>query len=891
MTSSALKTILKSSTTIFFLAMLVTSPGITFGNNSENVAILLPLKINSLTDTDVLRSEADSLMEQAADDHGLLMVPREKAAAGLAYRSWPPDLKDVLPLLPGDHSEYIAIGSLNRFGTKLSLDITVHDQKDPASTRYFFKELDSSEDLAPAINDLLEQIKAFANRHLYIATVTISGNKRIDSGAIRRNISSSAGDLFKVASLRKDLKQIYKMGYFSDVKISSKESPRGHEITFTVVEKSIINKVIITGQDKIKEDEIREVIKVKSHSIINDTEIRNSITNIRNLYRKEGYYNCQVEVKKTDTKKGRVDLTFSINEGPKVFIKEIFITGNQAFDDKKIKKTITTSEKGWFSFITDSGLLDKEKLEHDATRITAFYHNNGYVEAKVGEPEIVQEDEWFYVYFNVEEGDRYKCGSIDFSGDLIDNKDVLRKFVKVDREEFFSRKVLREDVLRLTDYYAEKGYAFAEATPDTSKDRIEKKVDLTFHISKGQLIHINRIIIKGNSRTRDKVIRREVMLKEGGLFDANKLKKSHERLTRISFFEDINISPESTLDDDLLDLVVEVKEKPTGKFSVGAGYSTVDKMTFMGEVSEDNLFGRGQRLSAKANLSSNSTRFSIDFTEPHIFDTKLLMGFSLYNWEREYDDYTKESRGGSIRFGYPIWEKWRLNTSYGFDDTELKDVDMATASQEIIDSLDFHVTSAVMLGFSRDTRNRMYAPSKGSRNIITVKYAGGPLGGDNSFTKLEASTSWYFPVTKNTTFHPRLAAGYIAGNNTGHLPVYEKFYLGGLSSIRAFDNGQISPIDEPSGDRIGGNKMWYSNIEYIFPLLKEHGLQGVIFYDIGNVYALEEGWDINNVKNSAGAGFRWMSPIGPLRLEWGYNLNQKDDEDLSNWEFSIGGTF
>ena len=338
-----------------------------------------------------------------------------------------------------------------------------------------------------------------------------------------------------------------------------------------------------------------------------------------------------------------------------------------------------------------------------------------------------------------------------------------------------------------------------------------------------------------------------------------------------------------------MDLSVEVKEKPTGTFSIGAGYSSVEKITFMGQISENNLFGRGQKLSGMVNLSGISNKFNIDFTEPHIFDSAVLFGFSAYNWEREYDEYTKDSTGGTIRFGYPVWEKWNMNASYGYDDTMLNDY--TGTDPEILDSMNYHVTSFIQLALLRDTRNRLHGATDGSRNLITLKYAGGGLlGGDNSFTKIEASSSWYFPVTKKTAFHPKLTGGYVAGNSHGHLPVFEKFYLGGLSTIRSFEYGEISPIG-PSGDRIGGDKMWYANFEYLFPLVASQGVTGVIFYDIGNVYGIDEGWDFNDYKHAAGGGFRWMSPIGPLRLEWAMNLDPVGDEDEENWEFSMGGMF
>ncbi|MCK4838175.1 MAG: outer membrane protein assembly factor BamA [Desulfobulbaceae bacterium] len=861
--------------------------------DQETATIFLPLKINTVTAEDKLAEDGDRLLTTAVTGSGMIILERSEATAKLQEGNWPPPPSSLKSVLPADYQGNVAIGSLTRLDKQIKLDMTVIDLRDPAATGYFSEDIPTDKDLATAIDEIVKQSINFVKRHQLIASIKIAGNRRIDSGAILRKISSRAGDDFNASKLSKDLKEVFTMGYFGDIQISTEETPAGHEITFTVQERAVIGKIQITGNDKLIEEDLRAAIKIKSHSIISDKGIKDSIDNIRNLYREDGYFNSQVTVEQTKTgaKKDRVDLTFVIDEGTKIFIKEIIITGNKTFTAGEIKKVISTSEKGWLSFITDSGLMHKEKLEQDATRIGAFYHNNGFVEAKIGEPEIVQKGEWFYVYFNINEGVRYKCGTVKLSGDLIVEEDTLRKMIKVDQEEFFSRMVLRKDVLRINDFYAEKGYAFAETQPKTTKNRAEQTVDLDFQISKQQLMTINRINIKGNTRTRDKVIRREILLKEGGLFNATKLKKSNQRLGRIDFFEDVNISPEPGIDDSQLDLNVEVKEKPTGKFSIGGGYSTVDKMTFMGEVSENNLFGRGQKLALQANVSSNSNKFNLNFTEPHLFDSKLLIAFSAYNWEREYDDYTKDSQGGSISLGYPLWRKWRLNIGFGIDDTNLTDVDLTTASDEIKDSMEYHKTNSVKIALRRDTRNRMYGANKGSRNNLSMKYAGGPLSGDNSYTKLEASSSWYFPVSKKTTLHPKLTAGYIAGNSSGHLPVFEKFYLGGLSSIRSFDNGQISPIDPVSGDRIGGNKMWYANLEYIFPLANTQGLSGVVFYDIGNVYDLDQRWQLENYKQSAGAGIRWMSPIGPLSLMWGYNLDPVGDEDTKNWEFSIGGAF
>jgi outer membrane protein insertion porin family len=873
------------------ITFILMSGIITRAEDRADPTTFLPLKVHALSDKEKLAEKFDQIIGNSISGRNMTMIERDTTFKAIAVSAWPPPMTSIAPLLPEGYRGNVVVGSITRLGNILSLDLAVHDLSDPAATSHFFKEIKADDDPASALTEMIDQIDAFSTRHQFIAAITVTGNRRIDTGAIRRKIESRPGDLYKVTALRQDLKNVFSMGYFTDIQISSEETQKGHEVTFQVIEKDIVSKVKIAGNDNLDEDSIREVIKIKSSSLVNDEQIRESIANIRNLYREDGYFSCQVKVEQVSSRKDRVDLIFQIEEGEKIYIKDIIFTGNKAFSDRQIRKSIITTKKGWFSFISDSGLLNKEKLSMDAARLTAFYHNNGFVEAKVGEPEVIKKDSWLYVYFNIEERQRYVCGSVELSGDLIEEEAILKELVKIDEEEFFNRTVLRQDVLRITDFYAEKGYAFADVIPSTAKNPAERTVDLNFRINKGPLVRIDRISIKGNTRTRDKIIRREIMLKEGGLFNAEELKESNQRLARIDFFEDVNISPEPGIDDTLMNLSVEVKEKPTGTFSVGAGYSTVEKMTFMGEISENNLMGRGQRLAANVHLSSTATKFKIDFTEPHIFDSQVLLGTSLYNWEREYDEYTKDSVGFTIRLGYPLWELWNLSTSYGYDDTMLLDVG-PFASQEILDSMNFHVTSYIQLGVSRDTRNRMYGATDGSSNLLTIKYAGGGLGGDNSFTKTEATTGWYFPITENTAFHPKLTGGFLVGNSKGHLPVYEKFYLGGLSSIRSFDYGEISPRDPNFPfDRIGGTKMWYSNFEYVFPIAKNQGLTGVIFYDIGNVYGTDEGWNFSEYKHAAGAGFRWMSPIGPLRLEWAKNLDPVGFEKPDGWEFSIGGMF
>ncbi len=858
----------------------------------------LPLKIHAITKAADLAATADTLLQQMLTAKGVSMLPRSRAAALFSYdATWPPDRQEMSSYFAQHALRFLATGTLTQTGNAISVDLAVFDSKGEPATSYFFATADSTDGLEGVLQKLVEQIVTFADRTTRITKVTVRGNNRVDTGAILRGIVSSQGSPMDRKILSQDLKNIYKLGFFEDVQVEATATDDGTVLTFVVKEKALVSEVTIIGQDKIKEDDIKPVLTVQRHQIINTNEVNKSIQNIRQLYKEKGFYNTTVDAKLSEPAPGKVEVGFTIDEGKKIYVKEIRITGNNAYSSKEIKKVLEgVKEKGLFSFITDAGLLKLGMLEHDADRIASFYHNNGYIEAKVGKPEVVQEGEWLFVTFSISEGDRFKVGTVEVAGELIEETDILLNLVNIRNEKYLSRKIIRDDVQLLTDFYAEKGYAFAEIRPDITNDLEGKIVNLKFMVRKGALIYVNRINIKGNTDTRDKVIRRQLAIKEKELFNAREVKASIARIRRLGYFEDVTINPEPTLEKDQMDVNVEVKEKPTGTFSVGAGYSSSENLLFQGEISKDNLFGRGQKLSLQAKLSGTSSRYNLGFTEPAFLDTKLLTGVDLFNWKREYDDYTKDSNGFSFRFGYPLWRQWTLFWSYGYDATVLNDVRI-DASQEILDSEG--ITNYVKLGVVRDTRDKGYDASSGARHSITLKNAGPPLGGDFAFSSLEAETSWYFPGDQvlghkffvDTTFHLNLSAGYVQKNSGGRLPVYEKFYLGGISTIRGFKSGKISPQDPITGERIGGDKMWYSNFEYIFPLVKDAGLKGVVFLDAGNVYAVDKDWDFGFVKGSTGLGVRWLSPMGPLRLEWGYNLKQARDEDQSNWDFSIGGSF
>lgn len=871
---------------VFFLSLFSALPAQAAKQNTA----FLPLKINA-PDRIELQKKADKALADALSAKNLTMIPRSEAESLVDYSgSWPPAAKALGKIADRTGYDYVAVGSLTQIGQRISLDIAVFDVLSPNALHRSFQEAPTSNELDLAIHDAITDILGYSNRDVIIASIAPAGNERIDSGAILRKISTKPGDYYNPAALRRDLKSVFSMGYFDDVAIDVSDTPTGKAIIFQVKEKPIISSVTFSGTDEISEDDVREAANILPNTIINPAKINNAVQRIKSLYKSKGYFDTRVTANLSYPTPETVTVRFQVKEGEKISVKKITFQGNKSFDDSDLEDVIETGTWNWLSWFTDSGVLKMDVLQQDAGRLAAFYHNHGFIEAKVGEPRVEEKDNALNITFPIQEGPRYRVGTVDIQGDLIKDKSDLISMLAIRKEKFLNRKVLREDVLKLTDLYAENGYAFAEITPKISKAKSGKRVDIVLKIDKGSLVYFNRVEIQGNTRTRDNVIRRDLTVKEGGVFDSKAIRTSTQKLQRLGFFEEVTVTPQPTMNEDQMNVMVNVKEKSTGQFSIGAGYSSSESVLFMGEISENNLMGTGNRLSLSANLSGVTTRFNLSYTDPRFLDSHVSAGIDLFNWQRQYDDYTKDSTGGGLRFGQPFFGKWYIYYGYSIDNTTLSDI-AEFASQTIKDSQDIKITSAVNARLIRDTRNKQFVPNSGSKNSFSMRYAGGFLGGDAEFTKVEGSSSWYFPMFWKSVFHIKGAIGEAFTNDEKKLPVYERYYLGGMNSIRGFPSADISPVDPVTGEKVGGDKMWYTNIAVQLPLMEEAGLYGELFTDLGNVYAVDDSWDFSNYKHTAGVGFLWMSPMGPIRLAWGFNLDKKDGEDSSNWDFTMGGAF
>lgn len=880
-----------TTVTLIALGIGVTGPALSRAAILPRVGIL-PFRVHSLQPMDHLKEGLQEEVARHMAEMGFDMVPAgEINRHPMAYLPMF-EVADLRTIGNDVGAGWIVSGSFTQVGRKVSLDIKgvdVSGQKPPFSV--FIVE-DDVERIPQAAQRVASGIYNQLAGVVRIDAIEVRGNKRIEKAAVLAVLGSREGEGLDQDALDRDLRAVYKMGYFTDVSIDVEEGDDGKIVIFNVTEKPSIGNIVFRGNDELEEDDLKTEIGIKQYAILNRSEVTQSVNRLREFYRQKGYYNIQIQESIEELPGNEVSLIYDIQEGEKVYVTHIEFVGNDSIDSDDLKGIMETRERGFLSWFTKSGLLDKQMLEFDLHKITSYYHNHGYIKARTGEPTITyKEGDGLTVTIEVVEGPQYGVDQVDVAGDIADDREELLEALKIREEEFYNREVVRQDALALQELYANKGFAYAEVDPMVVEDDETRTVDITYRVTQGVKVWFERVNITGNERTRDKVIRRELKAIEGDSYSHEALQKGTANLHRLGFFEEVEAQTEKGTAEDQMVVNVNVKERPTGSFSIGAGYSSFDKTMGTVQVAEQNLFGYGQQLSLAARIGSRTQEFDVRFTEPWFLDRPLEAGFDLYKWRREYWDYTKDSMGGAIRFRFPIGidtEYTRASVRYIYDDTDVTDVE-PDAATVIQDMMGRHVKSSITLGLQRDSRDRLFHTTKGSRSYITYEYAG--LGGDSDFIKIEASTAWYFPCPWDTVFLVRGQWGYAKEASEGSMPLYEKFYLGGIDSVRGFEYATISPRDAETGDRIGGEKMMAYSLEYRMPIVKEHGIVGLVFFDAGNVYTKDDSYTFSGIRKSVGTGVRWYSPVGPLRLEYGWNLDPLDDEASGNWEFSIGGTF
>ena len=785
----------------------------------------------------------------------------------------------------------IITGNIFISGSQISLDTSMHNTFDSQPPLAFFSQAESMGTLGAAISRLSRSLIGELFEMSIISAISVAGNQRVESDAILRSISSKRGDIASPKALSKDLTQVYKMGYFDDVTVKKTQLDQGLEILFEVKEKPSVRTIRFKNNHIYEDEELYDVVDTSTGSILNVYKINSDVEKLKRLYTDKNYHNCKIDYEIMSLKNNQADIVFTIEEGGKLKIESITFKGNTHFDDDDILDEMETSEKGFWSWITSSGELDETELANDAIRIESFYKNNGFINVKVSDPEIEFNPESISVSFKIKEGSQFKTGKVDITGDILTTREALLEVLESKESGIYNQELVRKDIITLTDMYSDKGYANVNVAPLIDKDNENQAVNITYKISQGNLVYFNRIIITGNSKTRDKVIRREMAVKEQGLYSKSGLQRSYRNLQYRDYFGSIEIEPVKTDEPDERNIEVNVTVKATGNVSFGGGFSSDDGGFFQLGLEERNLFGRGQTGRISAKLSGETILYTIGFTEPWLFDRPISAGFDLYKLEKEYDYYDKDSVGLTLRLGTrQFWDYVSLGINYNIEKFDIYDVNKTHTN---VTEGNF-LTSSLTPFIKYDSRNHPFLPTEGSMHSFSVEYAGEFLGGEIDYTKFLAETGMWRSLFWKFTLALHAEAGYLDDRTNGSIDIdWERFYLGGINSIRGFDNTDINVSELGDPIQRGGEQYLLFNVEMIFPLSSDIGLYGVLFYDRGDVYRSSDNIDLGTQYSSTGLEVRWSSPLGPIRIAYGIVVEGQDVKSSGDgqFDFSVGAFF
>ncbi|MFA5905074.1 MAG: outer membrane protein assembly factor BamA [Desulfobacula sp.] len=786
--------------------------------------------------------------------------------------------------------DYILTGALFLAGEGISIDsrlINIHEQ-DKSTT--LFTEAANLENLFSSVTKFSKELIGEMYHKQIIMEIAVSGNKRIEKDAILRILDTQTGDIVKQENISKDLKKIFDMGYFDDVLVEKTPHDNGFKIVFKVVEKPSIREIKFKKNTVYKNEELMESINIKTGSILNVHAVNSNVDRLRLLYTEKNYHNCSINYEIIPLEHSQADVVFTIDEGEKVRVEKISFEGNSHFSEKELKKAMETTEKGFFSFFTSSGDLNETEVKNDVVRIESLYKNNGFIDSKVSDPKIEIGKEYISIHFKIDEGAQYKIKRVDLSGDLILTKEEILKKIKSKEGELYNREQVRNDMNSISDLYSQRGFANVHINPLIDKNEKEHLMTVDYSINKGEPVYFKSVNISGNLKTRDKVIRRELKVVEQDLYNKDNIEKSYKNLNRLDYFSSIDVAPVKTEEENRMDLDVKVVEKDTGTFSFGGGFSSEDGGFGLISVQERNLFGRGQTGRISAKVSGSSNLYDISFFEPYILDTPISGGFNFYKEEKEYNYYDKDALGMTLMLGYRLFDYTKIGINYNIEDFTISEVQTAYTNM----TPGSFLTSSIKPYITYDSRNDIFLPTEGFKHSASAEYAGELLGGEIDYTKYLVETGAFFPLFWKFTGALHAEGGYFDDRTNSTINVdYAKFYLGGMNSIRGFDKFDIN--GKRSGDikEIGGEKYVQFNAEITFPLTDKYKLAGVFFYDRGDVYRTSESIDFADQFSSIGTGIRWNSPLGPLRIEYGWVIDGKNVKDSGDGEFafSVGASF
>ena len=738
-----------------------------------------------------------------------------------------------------------------------------------------------------------------------ISSIKVQGNKAISTATILHRLKIKPGEEFDEGAVNKEIKRLYATGYFADVFAEVNELPEGMEIVFTVVEKPIVKTIEFQGNAKIATRKLAKKITLKTGVLLDYNILSQDVAEITNFYIQEGYSRATVDYRiDEDPDTGEAIVVFVIDEGFPRKIRSIVIEGNQNISDDEIRKYMTT--KTAFFFIRN-GSYNQEKFDSDLDRIRMLYRSKGFLDAKVTSKIDTSKDGGnLYITVIINEGERYLVGQMLVGGNLSFPEAQVREKIKIRPGDPFDYNQIKDDVENIRTFYYDYGYMDADVDLRHKYNATDDRMNLDFKVDSHDVIYVGKINIIGNTKTKDKVVRREMRVYPGEKYDGKKLKKSKQRIYNLGFFEDVYLETIPTATPNVKDLNVTVKETKTGELSFGGGYSSVDAFIGFAQVKQKNFdilnfptfTGGGQDLTIRGEIGSTRTNYFVSWTDPWVFDLPLLFGADLYREEHDRDstsgwDYDEMRMGGSLRLGKEITDEWTTGLIYNLEQVKISDIP-DDASQDLKDETGTNYLSRLTWNLQYDSRDNKYSPKKGWLIGYMLENAGGLLGGDKDFIKTSGVVTYYHSFFEVIVLELKARAGVVKEyGNSDTVPIYERLFAGGATTIRGYKQRAVGPRDSDDNNvAIGGRARVIGNAEINFPIFKNL-IKGAVFYDIGTVTAkISDITKTGDYKAGAGIGVRVKTPIGPVKLDWGYPLNTNwDDKKEGQFYFSVSHGF
>lgn len=733
-----------------------------------------------------------------------------------------------------------------------------------------------------------------------VTGITVEGTERLEDATVLSYLRVTQGQEVTQEKLSDALKALYASGLFKNVTLRMD----GARLVVSVEENPIVNQIVFEGNEAIDREDLERELQLKSRLVYTPAKAQRDAARLLEVYRRSGRFAAKVDPKVVALDQNRVDLVFEIQEGDKTGVAKINFIGNTHFDDGDLRSVVATSESAWWKFLSTSDFYDPDRVAYDRELLRRFYANEGFVDAKVtaSSAELAPGGEDFFITYTVDEGPRYKVGSVKLVSSVKDlDTTPLEKEVTLEAGEWYSAEGLEKTINGLTNELGNQQYAFVDIAPSLQRKKDDGVVDVTLNLKDGQRVFVNRVEIAGNMRTLDKVVRREMLLAEGDPFNQTKLRRSEQKIKDLGYFETVTVVAEPSALPDQTDIKVDLKEKATGEISFGAGFSSTDGVLGDFAIRERNFLGHGQDVRVGATLSGRTQQYDFSFTEPYFLNRDLTAGVDVFRVTRDNQDessYDETNTGGSLRFGYPLSEQLRQRWNYTLQNTEISDVP-ASASRFIREQEGDTITSLVGQELTYDTRDSRLDPTQGLMSRISTDLAG--LGGDVNYARVRALATAYVSLAEKWVMQFLGEGGQIVPFAGDRIRISDRFFIGG-DTLRGFQFAGIGPRDLTNGvdDALGGERFVRGSAELTLPsgLPNEVGLKFHAFTDVGVLGDLDAtplpGEIFKNeesLRMSAGFGATWSSPFGPLRLDVARALIKESYDKTETFRFSFGTRF